>query len=159
MFHRNAGRDFSFSVMKYADKLKDPRWQKRRLEIMGRDHFKCCDCEAEDKTLAVHHLYYVSGREPWEYPDWSLSTLCESCHKQGHERVATQREEGSPCFEEWENIMSFLLGHRPLVELGHAWYFAAQVCQALGEGIDAKTLWNALEDQVMAMRQYNTAKT
>lgn len=65
----------------YSEKLKDPRWQKKRLEVMGYDSFKCVECGSESKTLNVHHTYYVSGRNPWDYPSRSLLTLCQDCHK------------------------------------------------------------------------------
>lgn len=63
----------------YSDKLRDPRWQKKRLEIMGRDQFTCQNCGAKDKTLNVHHCAYIKGLDPWEY-GFSLITLCELCH-------------------------------------------------------------------------------
>lgn len=66
--------------MTYAEKLKDPRWQKRRLEIMQRDNFTCCDCGETAKTLNVDHRVYRKGLEPWEYDDNDLWTLCEDCH-------------------------------------------------------------------------------
>lgn len=58
---------------------QDPRWQKKRLEIMSRDNFICVACGAKDKTLHVHHKKYVG--EVWESPDSHLQTLCEDCHK------------------------------------------------------------------------------
>jgi Leu/Phe-tRNA-protein transferase len=30
--------------------------------------------------LHVHHKYYESGKEPWDYDERALLTLCESCH-------------------------------------------------------------------------------
>lgn len=42
----------------YAFKLKDPRWQRKRLEILQRDNFTCQECYATDKELNVHHLIY-----------------------------------------------------------------------------------------------------
>jgi len=65
----------------YWQKLKDPRWQKKRLEIFTRDNFTCLNCESKDKTLHVHHTAYVKGLEPWEYSQ-SLITLCEPCHQE-----------------------------------------------------------------------------
>lgn len=65
----------------YAEKLRDPRWQRRRLEIMQRDGFKCRDCQDAGRTLNVHHLAYVKGWEPWDYGDEYLMTLCEKCHE------------------------------------------------------------------------------
>lgn len=66
--------------MTYSEKLKDPRWQRRRLEILERDGWKCRQCESEDRTLHVHHCYYIKGREPWEYAEELLFSLCENCH-------------------------------------------------------------------------------
>lgn len=66
----------------YYELLRDPRWQRKRLEIMGRDKFTCTDCGENDKQLHVHHLHYIRGREPWNYPDNLLITLCEECHKE-----------------------------------------------------------------------------
>ncbi len=65
----------------YAQLLRDPRWQRKRLEIMERDNYTCRRCEATDKTLNVHHTYYEKGLMPWQYPNGSLYTFCEDCHK------------------------------------------------------------------------------
>lgn len=64
--------------MTYAEKLKSPKWQKRRLEILNRDKFKCKKCGDTETTLHVHHLSYHG--EPWEAPSDELDTLCEHCH-------------------------------------------------------------------------------
>ena len=66
----------------YFEKLKDPRWQKKRLEIMERAEFKCEWCGDEEKTLNVHHKFYRKGADPWDYPDHALTTLCEECHEE-----------------------------------------------------------------------------
>lgn len=65
--------------MTYSEKLKDPRWQKKRLEIMQSDEFKCRICGDTETTLAVHHLKY-SG-DPWNASDDKLITVCEHCHE------------------------------------------------------------------------------
>ena len=68
----------------YSSKLRDARWQRKRLEIMKRDEFRCRCCysgEEDEITLNVHHAYYESGLNPWEYPDDSLTTLCSVCHE------------------------------------------------------------------------------
>jgi hypothetical protein len=72
----------------YQQLLRDPRWQKKRLEILERDHWKCVDCEDEKTTLHVDHAYYEYGKMPWEYPDHTLATLCAPCH----ERVTALRK-------------------------------------------------------------------
>lgn len=64
----------------YSDKLKDPRWQKKRLEIMERDRFSCVFCHDKSSTLHVHHIAYFKNYEPWETPNGFLVTLCEDCH-------------------------------------------------------------------------------
>ncbi len=72
--------------MTYAEKLKNPLWQRKRLEVMNRDEFRCCNCYDNTKTLHVHHLDYISGREPWEYDNDYLMTLCHECHQEIAER-------------------------------------------------------------------------
>lgn len=63
----------------YSDKLRDPRWQKRRLEVFERAGWKCQCCGESKETLHVHHLVYGAG-EPWEASLESLESLCETCH-------------------------------------------------------------------------------
>ena len=89
----------------YATKRLDPRWQKKRLEIMQRDEFKCTECGDEQSTLHVHHLYYVKNREAWDYPAFSLTTLCESCHSTAHPKLADDEES---TMSEWEAGISIL---------------------------------------------------
>ena len=72
-------------MTEYSEKLKDPRWQKKRLEIFERDKWKCRVCAAGDETLHVHHLVYMKGRDPWEIHSGLLITLCSQCHKQTKE--------------------------------------------------------------------------
>lgn len=68
--------------MTYAEKLKDPRWQKLRLEVLNRDNFTCISCYNKEKTLHVHHLTYEWGKDPWDYPEFNFLTLCEDCHSE-----------------------------------------------------------------------------
>lgn len=76
-------------MVTYSEKLKDPRWQKKRLQILERDKFQCQDCGHKGKTLHVHHKYYIFKKDPWEYPDDLLITLCEDCHRcwEGHSYI------------------------------------------------------------------------
>jgi hypothetical protein len=76
----------------YSDKLKDPRWQKKRLEIFQRDDWQCQLCFSREHTLVVHHRWYESGYEPWDYPDDCLVTLCENCHEQATSDMAKADE-------------------------------------------------------------------
>jgi len=66
--------------MTYGEQLKDPRWQRRRLEILQRDEFMCRMCADTARTLHVHHHVYERGRPPWEADADDLVTLCEPCH-------------------------------------------------------------------------------
>lgn len=81
-FHRGGGWTELFRDMTYSEKLKDPRWQRRRLEILNRDEFTCRDCGDKENTLHVHHCTRIGGKEPWEYIDGDLRTLCWKCHEE-----------------------------------------------------------------------------
>lgn len=70
---------------RYKHALKDPRWQKKRLEIFQRDDWQCQKCGDKKSMLAVHHESYIEGFEPWEYPSAMLTTLCEECHIKVHD--------------------------------------------------------------------------
>ena len=65
----------------YSEKLRDPRWQKMRLQIMERDQFTCQFCRSTKKTLNIHHKHYDKGAAPWEYDESVLVTCCEECHQ------------------------------------------------------------------------------
>lgn len=128
--------------MTYAEKLKDPRWQRKRLEIMERDGFCCNECGCSTETLSVHHRYYISGRHPWEYPSWALRTLCKSCHAERHE-LDERRSEGAPipCEDQFETIFQFLGAGCDCSE-GFIWELAVEMsmlCQTIGR-YDAFTL-------------------
>ncbi len=63
----------------YTEKLKDPRWQKKRLEILERDNWACKKCFDKKTTLHVHHKKYNGN--PWDSDDNDLITLCKNCHE------------------------------------------------------------------------------
>ena len=65
----------------YSEKLKDPRWQRRRLLVLDAYGFCCESCGDDTQELHVHHNVYKKGREPWEYEDHELRPLCVKCHK------------------------------------------------------------------------------
>jgi len=73
----------------YQQKLLDPRWQRRRLEILQRDNWTCWQCGDTQATLHVHHRYYLRETDPWDYPLDALVTLCAYCH----EVESTERRE------------------------------------------------------------------
>jgi hypothetical protein len=71
-------------VSEFWEKYKDPRWQRRRLEVMQNAGFCCEGCGSTEKTLNVHHKFYRRGRDPWQYNDFELMCLCEDCHEIWH---------------------------------------------------------------------------
>lgn len=79
-------------MSEFWEKYKDPRWQKRRLEIMSLYSFRCAHCDAGDKTLNVHHKIYRKGRDPWDYDDHELQCLCEDCHEESHKLHKSLKE-------------------------------------------------------------------
>lgn len=69
----------------YYEKLKDPRWQKKRLEVMSDRNFTCELCGDTETSLNVHHKEYFKGLDPWEYDVNQLACLCENCHENHHD--------------------------------------------------------------------------
>lgn len=76
----------NFFIMAYKTELLSGNWQKKRLEIMNRDEFRCRNCHASD-NLTVHHLHYDPGLKLWEYDNESLVTLCNDCHNSLHKQL------------------------------------------------------------------------
>ena len=74
------------SKQNYSELLKDPRWQKKRLEILSLRGFKCENCANEENQLHVHHRFYLKGRKSWEYDNDVLQVLCETCHENEHKK-------------------------------------------------------------------------
>lgn len=66
--------------MTYAEKLKDPRWQKKRLQILEREKFTCQYCSDTETELHIHHLRYPKSGDPWDVNDSDLMVLCKHCH-------------------------------------------------------------------------------
>ena len=65
--------------MSYSEKLRDPRWQKKRLKILERDKWRCQYCGNTKDQLQVHHTLY-SNCEPWDEAEENLKTICLGCH-------------------------------------------------------------------------------
>lgn len=66
----------------YAEKLRDPRWQKMRLEILQRDNWTCQKCKDKETELQIHHKYYIGWKDPWDCDPKTLITLCKDCHEE-----------------------------------------------------------------------------
>ncbi|MEW5846432.1 MAG: HNH endonuclease [Bacteroidota bacterium] len=80
---------FSQDTDSYKNRLMDPRWKARKEEILKRDDHRCVVCGSTEE-LEVHHrqYHYMVGasryRDPWDYNDSLLITLCKKCHSNGH---------------------------------------------------------------------------
>lgn len=139
----------------YAEKLKHPKWQKKRLEILERDGFKCYHCRDDSETLHVHHIYYERGKQPWEYPSEAYVTLCATCHEQEEGRrlmisklIGPSRVNGRAAFV----FLTALTGSMPLNHPA-ASNFASSLAPILNELADAliELEWDcdALDSHVM----------
>jgi len=75
----------------YGALLFDQRWRDKRQQILTRDSYCCIICK-EKENLHIHHRqYHFLIREnqykpPWDYENRLLITLCERCHRQGHNK-------------------------------------------------------------------------
>lgn len=76
--------EMQMNKMTYAEQLKHPNWQRKRLEALNLADFQCSDCGDKETTLHVHHKQYVKGRKAWEYEQGELQVLCENCHQHRH---------------------------------------------------------------------------
>lgn len=89
----------------YKEKLLDPLWQKKRLQVLERDNWVCQYCGEKEKTLNIHHFCYNPNGNPWDVEDHALITLCCDCHE-----VAEYSKKMSP-FERELFEQSFWLAH------------------------------------------------
>lgn len=67
----------------YSESLRDPKWQKRRLEILSAADWACEDCGRRDQAFEIHHNFYIRAfrYQPWRYERDLLMALCEGCHE------------------------------------------------------------------------------
>lgn len=70
-----------FNSLSYSERLKHPKWQQKRLKIFEKDDWTCQTCGETENTLHCHHIDYIHGHDPWDYPDNYFITLCEDCHE------------------------------------------------------------------------------
>lgn len=70
-----------------VDLYKSAHWREFRAEVIRLDEGVCARChrgKSEGVILQVHHLRYLPGHKPWEYPHDLCETLCQGCHAQEH---------------------------------------------------------------------------
>lgn len=72
------------------NQYRDDRWAAFRQELIELDGAACVKCgrtAAEGAVLQVHHVKYIAGKAPWEYPLELCETLCKRCHAAAHGEV------------------------------------------------------------------------
>ena len=79
-------------MSEYANLLRSPLWQQKRLDILNSKGFKCEECSHTEKELHVHHRHYEKGCKPWEYDDAVYVVLCSECHANRHDAEAELRK-------------------------------------------------------------------
>jgi hypothetical protein len=134
----------------YSEKLRDPRWQRMRTEVMQRTDFKCEDCGADDRTLNVHHSFYEWGLEPWDYPIESLHCLCEECHKRAQALYkCVKRSLGDISLSDTEILHGFMWGLRAAADPSVAIPCGSfEFCEGVGQAfyLSPEQVIDALDD-------------
>ncbi len=129
------GKESQMKKLSYAEQLRHPMWQRKRLEVMQRDDFACQSCYGTEATLNVHHKRYVKGRMAWDYPADELVTLCQECHESKHSEkeffdgfIALLPEEGPDALDSvmclvggWASARG-VVDERLLESLGPFWF-------------------------------------
>lgn len=80
---KTSGNNVKQKPMTYEEQLKDPRWLKKRKEVLDTKGYACAIC-GKKFDLQVHHLEYKSGKMAWEYPMSNFVVLCRKHHKEIH---------------------------------------------------------------------------
>lgn len=88
-FYNITDRNTAPSHGGYGAALFDPRWKSKRKEILERDHNQCVICKGSNSLQVHHRQYHFSQtlnvfKNPWEYDNSLMITLCERCHQKGH---------------------------------------------------------------------------
>ena len=129
--------------MTYSEKLRDPRWQRKRLEIMNRDCFRCQRCHTDTTTLNVHHRAYLKNRDPWDYQDHMLTTLCQPCHErtEANLRLVLDQIASNEVLLNWVELFSTEENERA-IECATSWIrslmaFRSEINAVTLRGVDA----------------------
>lgn len=71
-------------MSEYANLLRSPLWQQKRLQILNARGFQCEECQNKEQELHINHRHYEKGKKPWEYADEVYLVLCSDCHTERH---------------------------------------------------------------------------
>jgi hypothetical protein len=137
----------------YSEKLKNPSWQRKRLEILDRDEFMCKMCHNEEETLHVHHRLYIPNTDPWDYPNELLVTLCEKCHEK-------ESRDMKAAFDKFVHVIRSKFFAADLLELANAFekiefsYDSFVFAEALNHVLsDPKKVYKIEDEYAMGVSQ------
>lgn len=77
---------------------KSTEWNKKRLQILRRDHFECQKCKYVKHKLTratvVHHRVHLKDDPFLMLEDDNLISLCNTCHNEEHpeKRIKNKRK-------------------------------------------------------------------
>ena len=110
----------------YQKLLNDPRWIKKRTKIFKRDKYQCTVCGSKNNLECHHTFYYKNYRKPWLYPNNSLLTLCNKCHREYHlyneieiKNVPKKKKQKPKIKKKKQNKRMRLIPHRNLIKVKH----------------------------------------
>lgn len=126
----------------YKEKLSDNRWKLKRDSIVERDSGMCRKCQSTEK-LQVHHCYYEAEKEPWDYDDLSLLTLCRNCH-----------EFETSCLNKMKKMLTDSLSKKGMLANGYESLAFAFECSTIWP--DDKMAWEALSWAIRTPEIMNT---
>lgn len=89
-------------MSKYSSQLRDPRWQRKRLEVFKAACFECQSCGEKEKELHAHHTIYRKGNNPWEYENSEILCICCDCH----DLINNQKLAFDECFSSYMQIVA-----------------------------------------------------
>lgn len=128
----------------YSDKLKNPNWQKKRLEVLSRDNFMCRLCGDTESMLNVHHIYYSPN--PIETENSLLITLCEDCHKTETESLKENAYELIKSLKQSGFMsLSFACLKNVFKDTDRGWAFNEPAFDIIKMAIDDDDIWRELE--------------
>jgi hypothetical protein len=86
----------------YREIRQHPEWFKLRTKVWARannccEHKGCTYSYDEKNPLDVHHIKYVKGKEPWDYPLDNFELLCRKHHSAKHKRKNSKTSHDTIC--------------------------------------------------------------
>jgi len=65
----------------YAELLRRPEWQWKRLERLKGADFQCEECKEFSRNLRLDIRRHIPGTKPWDYEYDDYICVCEECAK------------------------------------------------------------------------------